>query len=318
MTRETKIETKNEIGSVHRTVLLKETIDGMNISGNGDGKVILDATFGGGGHTVALLEKYKGVKVIAIDAEQEAWNRVEKKLENLKSRISFHNDNFRNMDKILAEEGLEKIDGVIFDLGLSSDEINPQNGVSGRGFSFMRDEPLIMTMKENPSSEDLTAEDVVNDWSEDSLQKIISGYGEEKFAKRIARGIAEEREKGRIKTTSRLVRAIENSVPAMYRRGRIHFATRTFQAIRIAVNDELGALAEGLKKSFEALREGGRMAVIAFHSLEDRPVKRFTREKQKEGRAKILNKRPIVPEDYEKRENPRARSAKLRIIEKII
>ena len=188
----------------------------------------------------------------------------------------------------------------------------------------MKDEPLLMTfskvpgsMKENPSQELLTAEDVVNDWAEDSLRKIIHGYGEERYAKRIAEGIVEAREMGRITTTTELVNIIEDSVPVSYRRGRAHFAARTFQAIRIAVNDELGALSEGLSKGFGALRSEGRMAVISFHSLEDRIVKRFYQDKAKKGEAILINKKPIIAGQEELKQNNRARSAKLRIIEKI-
>jgi 16S rRNA (cytosine1402-N4)-methyltransferase len=173
-----------------------------------------------------------------------------------------------------------------------------------------------MTMKENPSPEDLTAEEIVNTWSEESLSDIIHGYGEEKFAKRIARSITKERTEKRIETTDDLVRIIESAVPAAYRRGKRHYATKTFQALRIAVNDELGALKEGLAGAFMKLKPGGRMAVISFHSLEDRIVKNFYKEKKAEGAAVLINKKPIIPEEAETRGNPRSRSAKLRILEK--
>ena len=181
----------------------------------------------------------------------------------------------------------------------------------------MKDEPLLITMKENPSPEDITALDVVNTWEEKNLADIIYGYGEERFARRIARGIVEARKVTEIKTTLDLVKVIERSVPDFYRRGRIHFATKTFQALRIAVNDELRALEEGLGKGFEALRTGGRMAVISFHSLEDRIVKNFYKEKAKEDKAKLINKKPVRPSIEEIKNNPRSRSAKLRILEKI-
>ena len=188
----------------------------------------------------------------------------------------------------------------------------------------MKDEPLLMTMKENPLGEDVTAYDVVNSWSEENLADIIYGYGEERFSRRIARAIVDARQKAEIKTTFELVKIIESSVPAAYRRGhakgrasRLHFATRTFQALRIAVNDELGALQTGLEKGFEILKNGGRMSVISFHSLEDRIVKRFYQGKVKEGKAKLINKKPILAGDEELKTNPRARSAKLRVLEKI-
>jgi 16S rRNA (cytosine1402-N4)-methyltransferase len=181
----------------------------------------------------------------------------------------------------------------------------------------MKDEPLLMTMKENPQSEDLTARDVVNDWSEKNLADIIYGYGEERFARRIARGIAEARKKEKIMTSFDLIRVIEKAVPASYRRGKLHCATKTFQAIRIAVNDELNTLKIGLEKSFEILKKGGRLSVISFHSLEDRIVKNFYKDKQKNGEAKLINKKPIRATEEEIRKNPRSRSAKLRVLETI-
>ncbi|MCF7834347.1 MAG: 16S rRNA (cytosine(1402)-N(4))-methyltransferase RsmH [Candidatus Pacebacteria bacterium] len=294
------------LGGVHKTVLLKETIDGLNLSGN---EIVLDATFGGGGHAKEALNRFPKIKCIALDQDIDAWRRFE----NKSLDISFHNLNFRYLDEALKKEEVRQVDGVIFDFGLSSDQFE----TSGRGFSFMKNEPLFMTMKENPSSEDLTAEDVVNDWSEESLTKIIFGYGEEKFARRIARGIVQAREKGRLKNTFDLVQAIEESVPAIYKKGRLHFATRTFQAIRIAVNDELGAISEALPKAFDALKREGRMSVISFHSLEDRIVKRFFKKMAEDGLAKIITKKPLSASEIELKENPRARSAKLRIIEKI-
>lgn len=292
---------------MHKSVLLQEVIEGLNLK---DGAVVLDGTFGAGGHSAEILKKFPKAKIIALDADSEAIKHGQ---ERFSDKVVFHNINFRNMDEVLKDE---KVDAVMLDIGLSSDQLEN----SGRGFSFMKDEPLLMTfkksMKENPSPETLTAEDVVNDWSQDSLEKIIRGYGEEKYAGRIARGIVEARELGRLTTTRGLVSAIEDVVPGIYKRGRTHFATRTFQAIRIAVNDELGALAEGLEKGFEALQVGGRMAVISFHSLEDRIVKNFNKEKVKGGKAILINKKPIVAGKEELKENPRARSAKLRIIEK--
>lgn len=294
--------------TVHKSVLLQETIDGLNLKKGG---VVLDATFGGGGHSLHVLKNYEGVHVIAIDQDKSAWDRVKNKFEGLK--ISFHNENFRNLDKALKQEGIEEIDGAIYDLGLSSDQLE----VSLRGFSFMKDEPLMMTMKENPGREDLTAKDIVNSWSEENLAKILRGYGEENFAGRIARAIVEAREEKEIESTFQLVEIIQNVVPAFYRRGKIHFATKTFQAIRMAVNDELRALQEGLEKGVIALKSGGRMSVISFHSGEDRIVKNVFKNLAKEGKIKLINKKPIIPNKIELKDNKRARSAKLRIIEKI-
>ncbi|OGI76487.1 16S rRNA (cytosine(1402)-N(4))-methyltransferase [Candidatus Nomurabacteria bacterium RIFCSPHIGHO2_02_FULL_42_19] len=304
---------------MHKTVLLNEVIEGLlapQKAGN-ENLVVVDGTFGGGGHSREICRRFPGIKIIAIDQDQDALDGGRDKFKDLNCEISFHNVNFRNMNEVLKKDGIEKVDGIILDLGLSSDQLEN----SGRGFSFMKDEPLLMnikkSMKENPFPEELTAEEVVNDWSQDSLEKIIYGYGEEKFSGRIARGIVEERKKRKIKTTSDLVAVISKMVPAVYRRGRIHFATRTFQAIRIAVNDELGALSEGLAKGWNILSSGGRIAVISFHSLEDRIVKKFYKTKEQEGLGRLINKKPIVAGGAELKENPRARSAKLRVLEKI-
>jgi len=310
------------MNSVHRSVLLNEAIEGLNLK---DRATLVDGTFGGGGHSLEICKKYPGVKIIALDQDQGAFQKARSKFENVDCEISFVNENFRNIDEVLKEKGIGSVDGIIFDLGLSSDQLSPPAGGSGRGFSFLKDEPLLMTMKDKgnnlPSPEDLTAMDIVNTWEEENLVKIFIGYGEEKFAKRIARAIVEGRERKKIETTFELVEIIRNAVPGVYRMGgkrsRLHFATRVFQALRIAVNDELGALEEGLKKGFEALGERGRIATITFHSLEDRIVKRFYKAKEKEGRARLVNKKVILATDEEIINNPRSRSGKLRILEKI-
>jgi len=292
--------------SIHRTVLLNEAIEGLNLNSK---SFVLDCTFGGGGHSLEMCKRYSGIKIIALDQDKNAFEKAEDKFKDLNCDISFVNENFRNLDKV----SLQNVDGIIFDLGLSSDQLE----VSGRGFSFLKNEPLIMTMKENPTSADVTAGDVVNTWSEKSLADIIYGYGEEKYSRKIAKGIVEAREKKKIETTFDLVKIIEDVVPAVYKRGRLHFATRTFQAIRIAVNDELGALAEGLEKGFKFLKNGGRISVISFHSLEDRIVKRFFKEMAMKGEARLVNKKVILASADEIKNNPRSRSAKLRILEKI-
>lgn len=298
------------MNSVHKTVLLNETIEGLNLKTN---SVVIDGTFGGGGHSALICEKYPKVKIIAIDQDEGAFKKAENKFVGFEKNVSFVNDNFRNIDKVLKKVDVSGVDGIIFDLGLSSDQLEN----SGRGFSFMRNEPLLMTMKENLSSDDVTAQDVVNTWEEKNLADVIYGYGEEQFSKRIAKGIIEARKTGEIKTTFQLVKIIEDSVPNFYRKGKIHCATKTFQAFRIAVNDELGALKEGLEKGIDFLKSGGRMSVISFHSLEDRVVKRFFKEKEKEGKIKLINKKPFTPSREEIIKNNRSRSAKLRIIEKI-
>ena len=303
--------------SVHKTVLLNETIDGLNL---GPGSIVVDATFGGGGHSLEICKRYPGVKIFALDQDKSTFAKAESKFKSSNCDISFININFKDIDKV----GVSEVDGIIFDLGLSSDQLTPPVGEAGRGFSFMRDEPLIMTMKDNPLPEDITAEDVVNTWGEESLADIIYGYGEEKQARRIAKQIVESRKKQKIKTTFDLVRIIEEAIPAKFRKGhargrasKIHFATKTFQAIRIAVNDELGALSQGLSKGFELLKSGGRMSVISFHSLEDRVVKKFYKKLAEEKRAILINKKPIITPAEEIKNNPRSRSAKLRILSKI-
>lgn len=305
--------------SIHKAVLLNETIEGLNLK---NGAIVIDATFGGGGHSAEICRRYKKVKIIAIDQDKSAWEKSKGKFKNY--NITFVNKNFREIDNLGAElpngSSAPKFDGIIFDLGLSSDQLEN----SGRGFSFLKDEPLLMTMKENPSPEDVTAKDIVNDWSEKSLADIIYGYGEEKYRGRIAREIVESRKKSKIETTFDLVKIIERATPNSYKKGKLHFATRTFQALRIAVNDELNALKIGLEKGFNILKNGGRISVISFHSLEDRIVKKFYSAKGgsasggKENKvAKIITKKPILANSEELKINIRARSAKLRILEKI-
>ncbi len=296
--------------SIHKTVLLNETVDGLNLPSKA---IVVDGTFGGGGHSALVCTKFPDTKIIAIDQDKGAWKKAESKFKGLDCKVSFHNLNFRDLDKALEIEGIKEVDGIILDIGLSSDQLDN----SGRGFSFMKDEPLLMTMKENPLPEDLTAIDVVNTWGEENLANVIYGYGEERYSRRIAKAIFEARKVKKIETTFELVKIISDSVPAAYRRGRLHFATRTFQAIRIAVNDELGALEAGLEKGFEYLKKGGRMSVISFHSLEDRITKKFFKEKEKNGEAKLTTKKPITAGEIELKNNPRSRSAKLRILEKI-
>jgi 16S rRNA (cytosine1402-N4)-methyltransferase len=300
----------DKIESIHKTVLLKETIDGLNLKNSA---VVLDATFGGGGHSLEICKRYKGVKIIALDQDKSTYERAKDKFKDFDGEVVFVNSNFSELKKALDNKNINEVDGIIFDLGLSSDQLEN----SGRGFSFMKDEPLLMTMKENPKKSDLTAEDVVNTWEEKNLADVIYGYGEERFSRGIAKAIIEARKKERIKTTFQLVEIIKNSVPGGYRKGRLHFATKTFQAIRIAVNDELGVLQRGLEDGLGVIRSGGRMSVISFHSLEDRIVKKFFKLKQKEEKIKLINKKPITASKEELSLNNRSRSAKLRILEKI-
>ncbi len=292
----------------HTTVLLHESVDGLNLK---PGSVFVDATLNAGGHSQLVLEKLNGdVRVIGIDVDADAITRAKQNIKSLNA--SFFQENFRNLDKVLDQAGVEQVDGILFDLGLSSDQIEG----SGRGFSFKTSEPLLMTMKKDLLSTDITAYEIVNTWAEQTLADIIYAYGEDRFARRIAKAIVTAREIRAIETTEQLAEIIASAVPKFGFK-KINPATKTFQAIRIAVNDELGAIKEALPKAFAKLKPGGRMALISFHSLEDRIVKRFFKEKAVAGEGKLINKKPITPSPQEVAENPRSRSAKLRIIEKI-
>ena len=295
---------------MHISVLLKESTEFLNPE---SGDVILDATINGGGHSEEILKliEEKG-RLIGIDQDGEVLNKLKEKWKDRKN-VLLAKDNFRNLDKVLESLKIEKINGALFDIGISSSQIDE----SGRGFSFQKDEPLLMTMKSEIEQGDLTAKEIVNNWSEKDLADVIWKYGEERFSRRIAKGIARRREAKKFETTAELVDAIRESVPSFYRNSRkINCATRTFQALRIAVNDELGALKDGMEKSWDFLQEGGRLAVISFHSLEDRIVKNYFRELAAKGEGKILTKKPIIPSEEEVKNNPRSRSAKLRAIEK--
>ncbi|MES3031100.1 MAG: 16S rRNA (cytosine(1402)-N(4))-methyltransferase RsmH [Patescibacteria group bacterium] len=295
---------------VHTTVLLHESIDGLLVH---PGDIYLDGTLGSGGHALCALEKTRGsITVIGLDRDAEALKRSEERLKGFKN-VVLKEASYAELDTVLDELNIRKVQCIMLDLGLSSDQFE----TSGRGFTFKNDEPLLMTFKKDLVEGDLTAKVIVNTWEEGNLADVIYGYGEERYARRIARGIAQYREKKEIETTQELVEIISSSVPIFYRRGRLHPATRTFQALRIAVNDELNTLKKGLEKGFEKLDSKGRMAVISFHSLEDRIVKNFYKEKAEEGKGIIQTKRPLTASSKEVSENPRSRSAKLRIIEKI-
>ena len=291
----------------HRSVLLHEAIESLDIQPN---DVVLDATLGGAGHAKAMTEKLgeKGV-CIGIDLDHDAIERAQALLQNSRCTVHFVEQNFRNLDEEIIKLGISHIDKALFDLGWSSFQLD-----AGRGFSFLKDEPLLMTYAKYPSG--LTAKTIVNTWGEESISDIIYGWGEERYSRRIAKAIIERREQKPFERADELSETIKAAVPSSYRFGRIHPATRTFQALRIAVNDELGALKEGISKAWKALRPGGRIAVISFHSTEDREVKRLFASLAKEDAGKLVTRKPIVPSEGELKENPRARSAKLRVIEK--
>jgi len=296
----------------HISVLLDESIDGLQIK---SGDIIIDGTLGGGGHTLEIIRHFgKKVKIICLDLDIDAIFRSKKLIETTASNIIFKTVGFQDIDKVLDDLNITKVNRILLDLGLSSFQLEE----GGRGFSFLKDEPLLMTMKKNPNEEDLTAREIVNTWDEETLADIIYGFGEEKYSRKIARKIIESRKEKEIETTFDLVKIIDEAVGKNYRGLRIHPATRTFQALRIATNSELSNLEQVIQKGFSHLSIGGRMAIITFHSLEDRIVKKAFKELKMKGQAVVITKKPIIPKPEEVKLNPRSRSAKLRLIEKIL
>ena len=292
----------------HIPVLKEETVDGLSIR---DDSTVVDCTLGGGGHAEAILTRLgaRGV-YLGIDADPKAVEAAER-LRTHQADVRFVNANFSDLRAVLDQEELVHADALLADLGWRSDQFEE----GGKGFSFAADEPLLMTYG-NPETYVFTATDIVNDWEETSIADVIYGYGEERFARRIARAIVEAREERPIETARELAEIVISAVPGPMRHGRIHPATKTFQALRIAVNDELGVLRNLLKDSMDILAPSGRMAIISFHSLEDRIVKQFFQEAARSGVARLVTKKPITASREELLANPRARSAKLRIIEK--
>jgi 16S rRNA (cytosine1402-N4)-methyltransferase len=292
----------------HISVLLHESIDGLALR---PGMTIVDATFGNGGHSREILKRLNSdVKIIALDLDPTMLARGKENFKDAKDKIIFEEASFRDIDTVLAKHHVSEVQGVLYDLGLNSLLLEESN----KGFSFQKEEPLIMTFSDNAV---FTAGDIVNDWSEETIANILYGYADERYARRIAKAICDSRREKPIKTTTELREIIFASVPAAYRHGRIHPATKTFQALRIAVNDELTALTESLKKSFAVLSRGDRIAAISFHSLEDKIVKHFFKDLKENGQAIIITKKPITPSKEELISNPRSRSAKLRIVQKI-
>ena len=295
----------------HISVLLNESIDGLAIK---EGDVVVDGTLGGGGHTLEILRRFDNkIKMICFDLDEDAIKRVKELISPNSINVTFQNSGFQDLKKSLEDLKIGKVNRILLDLGISSFQLEE----AGRGFSFLRDEPLLMTMKKNPKEEDTTAYEIVNSWEEQTLADIIFGFGEERFARKIAKAIVEARLKKEIKTTFDLVKIIEDTVGRNYRGKKIHPATKTFQALRIATNSELTNLEKVIKEGFECLDKEGRMAIITFHSLEDRIVKRAFVDLRDKGLANIINKKPILPGANEIKENSRSRSAKLRLLEKI-
>jgi len=299
----------------HVTVLLNETVAGLfsNKEMPKSGGVYVDGTLGAGGHTEEICRLAPKSTIIGIDADADAIERAKVRLAGMPCTLLTSNNFNDKLSEILDEFQIEEVDGVILDLGMSSDQLDR----SGRGFSFLRDEPLKMTMKNKVSSSELDAYRIVNEFNAEQLATVIYGYGDEKYSRRIARAIVEAREESPIETSGKLAEIIKRAVPFYYRNGKNHPATKTFQALRIAVNDEIERLESTLQQAYAKLKIGGRLSVVSFHSLEDRTVKRFAKDKAQDGLVKIITKKPMVPTEEEVRSNPRSRSAKLRIIEKI-
>lgn len=306
----------------HISVLLEECIEGLNIKEDG---IYVDGTLGGAGHSKEIVKKLTTGKLIGIDQDTNALDKAREVLKDNIDKVILVHDNFKNIESILKELEIEKVDGILLDLGVSSHQLDEGE----RGFSYNKDAPLDMRMNRD---QDLSAWDVVNTYDAHDITKIIQEYGEENWAKRIAEFIVDERKEKPIDTTEDLVTVIKKAVPSGARRGGPHPAMRTFQAIRIEVNNELGIIKDTILDGASVLNKKGRMCIISFHSLEDRIVKNTYRELftecicppgfpicqcDKKREVKILTRKPIVASEEELERNKRSRSAKLRIIEKI-
>ena len=306
----------------HVSVLLEECIEGLNIKPDG---IYVDGTLGGAGHSSRIAEKLTTGRLIGIDRDPVALKAAGERLAPFGDRVRLVHGNFCELDKALDDLGITGVDGILLDLGVSS----PQLDDGQRGFSYMVDAPLDMRMNGQDS---LDAKQIVNHWSYEELKQILYDYGEERFAPRIAAAICKRREERKIETTLELVDIIRGAMPASALREKQHPAKRSFQAIRIAVNDELGSVERVMQKAIPCLNPGGRLAVVTFHSLEDRIVKQAMAEAAKgctcppefpvcvcgkKPRVKLITRKPIVSGEEELERNPRARSAKLRICEKL-
>ena len=306
----------------HISVLLNECIEGLNIRPDG---IYVDGTLGGAGHSFQIAARLKDGKLIGIDRDQVALKAAGERLSVYGERVQLVHSNFCHMAQVLKELNIQGVDGILLDLGVSS----PQLDDGQRGFSYMVDAPLDMRMN---SADSLSAHTVVNTWSQEELKRILYNYGEERYAPQIAAAICRKRAEKLIETTLELVDIIKNAMPPAALREKQHPAKRSFQAIRIAVNDELGAVEQIMADAVELLNPGGRLCIITFHSLEDRIVKLGMQDAAKgctcppnfpvcvcgkKPKVKLITKKPIVASDEELEENPRSRSAKLRICEKI-
>ena len=306
----------------HYSVLLGECIDGLDIKPDG---IYVDGTAGGGGHSFEIAKRLTTGRLIAIDQDKDALAAAGKRLSGFSDRVTLVRNNFSNLAEVCAELGIEKIDGFLIDAGVSSFQLD----CAERGFSYSADAPLDMRMDTRNS---LTAREVVNEYTEQQLKKILFDYGEERFSPAIASAIVRERAKAPIETTAELSAIIKSAIPPFAREGGHHPAKRSFQAIRIEVNRELDVIEPAIRAAEKLMRVGGRIAVITFHSLEDRIVKQTFADLAsgctcprsfpvcvcgKKPSVKLVNKKPILPSKAELDENPRSRSAKLRVAEKI-
>lgn len=306
----------------HVSVLLNECIDGLDIKPDG---IYVDGTLGGAGHSSQIAARLTTGRLIGIDRDPVALKAAGERLAPFGDRVTLVHSNFCDMAQVLKDLGVPGVDGILLDLGVSS----PQLDDGARGFSYMTDAPLDMRMN---SADSLSAETVVNTWPQEELKRILYTYGEERYAPQIAAAICRRREEKKIETTLELVEIIRSAMPAAALREKQHPAKRSFQAIRIAVNDELGAVEKIMKDAVELLNPGGRLAIITFHSLEDRIVKNGMADAAKgctcppnfpvcvcgkKPKVKLISRKPIVSGEHELEVNPRARSAKLRVCEKL-
>lgn len=305
----------------HVSVLLHEAVDALNIRPEG---VYVDGTLGRAGHSREIAKRLATGRLIAIDRDAAALEAAPERLGALMDKVTLVRGNFADLSALLDSVGVDKVDGLLFDLGVSSPQLDDET----RGFSYLKDAPLDMRMD---ASAPLTARDIVNEWPQEELKRILRDYGEERYAAQIAAKVVKRRTEKPIETTLELVDVIRSAMPGAALREKQHPAKRSFQAIRIAVNDELSAIPAMLEQALERLNSGGRLAVITFHSLEDRPVKAAMQSWAtgctcppdfpvcvcgKKPRARLITRKPIVPGEEELEQNPRARSAKLRVAEK--
>ncbi len=297
----------------HITVLQNEVLEVLRPPKDA---VIVDCTLGSGGHAETIVSTLSKKSVyIAIDQDPTALESSQKRLGETKATLHFENGNFKDIKAIVLKYGYQEVDAIIADLGWRIEQFDGSSGVP-RGFSFKANEPLLMTYGD-PDSYSFTAYDIVNEWHEEDIANVLYAYGEERFSRRIAHAIILRREEQVIATSDDLAEVIASAVPKAYARGKTHPATKSFQALRIAVNDEFDSLTALINEGFELLKPGGRMAIITFHSLEDRIVKEHFRNLTRDQRAVLVHKKPIVPNYDEVKTNSRARSAKLRTIEKL-